>query len=319
MRWINWMALVVVIGIFGAGCGKKTSHPTTETEIPVVYTTFYPTKYFAERIGGKLIDVVCPVPADKDAISWMPQPKEIQAYQKADMIILNGAEFAKWVHRVSLPDRRVINTAATLKNEFITFQHSTVHSHGQSGEHAHEGLDGHTWVDPVNAKIQAESIRDALITFFPEHAETFGQGFATLANDLNSLDKRLKAYQADYKNQPLLASHPAYNYIARRYGWNVHNLDLDPEKMPSDEVIRQIKIILTTHPAKHLIWETNPTKAIADRMQKELGLASIQFSPCELLSDKELSAGKTYMTVMRENITNMGVIFGHAESSPRAM
>jgi zinc transport system substrate-binding protein len=295
--------------MLSVGCGQKEPETTARTGKPVVYTTFYPTQYFAERIGVDLIDVVCPVPEDEDAIFWMPDAKAIVAYQNADLVILNGAGFAKWVQKVSLPEARVVNTAMPFEEAFIHFEHGTVHSHGEGGEHAHEGLDGHTWIDPVNARIQANEIKNALSARFPEHEAAFEKGFAALAKDLNALDEKLKAYQAAYKNQPLLASHPAYNYIARRYGWNIKNLDLDPEAMPSDETFEGIKDILKRHPATHLIWETYPTQAIAYRIRDELGLISIEFSPCELLSEDAQNSGTDYMSVMRSNLDNISVVF----------
>ena len=311
MRLVNMavMTLFVVAMMLGAGCGKKVAPSVTPTGKPSVYTTFYPTQYFAERIGGDLIDVVCPVPADQDVIFWMPDAKAIVAYQKADLVIINGAEFCKWVQRVSLPASRVVNTARPFEADFITFGHAPVHSHGEGGKHAHEGLDGHTWVDPVNAKVQAAEISKALIKRFPEHKAAFEKGFALLAEDLEALDTKLKGYQAIYKNQPLLASHPAYNYIAKRYGWDLVSLDLFPEEMPSDEAMQGIKEVLKTHSAKYLIWETYPKKEIAARLQKELGLISIEFSPCELLSDAEIDAGTDYMTVMQRNLKNISVVF----------
>jgi zinc transport system substrate-binding protein len=308
--WVNLTVVgIFVVGMLSVGCGQKEPETTTRTGKPLVYTTFYPTQYFAERIGGDLIDVVCPVPEDEDAIFWMPDAKAIVAYQQADLILINGAEFCKWVQRVSLPASRVVNTARPFETDFITFGHAPVHSHGEGGKHAHEGLDGHTWMDPVNARRQAAEISKALIKRFPEHKTAFEEGFAALAKDLDALDEKLKAYQATYKNQPLLASHPAYNYIARRYGWNIVSLDLFPEEMPSDEAFQGIKEILKSHPAKYLIWEAYPTKAIADRIRSELGLISIEFSPCELLSEDAQNSGTDYMSVMRKNLDNISVVF----------
>ncbi len=103
----------------------------------------------------------------------------------------------------------------------------------------------------------------------------------------------------DREDQPLLASYPACNSIARRYGWNLESLNLDPEEMLSDKTIMGIKEMLKTHPAKYLIWEAYPAEAIAQRMKDELGLTSIEFSSCELLSDAEIDAGTDYMTVMQ--------------------
>ncbi len=300
------IALVII-----SGCGQQTTQKQviTGTVKPTVYTTFYPTRYFVERIAGNSVKAICPVPEDADAIFWMPGATIIQEYQKADLIVLNGAGFAKWIGKVSLPESRVVNSSKALSDRFIDFNDTVVHSHGKLGEHAHEGLDGHTWVDPVNARIQAKEIASALMKRFPQNRQLYEKGFSALAKDLDALDETLKEYQKAYRNQPILASHPAYNYIAKRYKWNIRNLDLDPNEMPSEQVMKKIAGILKEHPAKYLLWESAPTRAIAERFQNELGLKSIEFSPCELLSAEELDHGSDYISVMRGNLQTIAVVF----------
>ncbi|MHC4885507.1 MAG: metal ABC transporter solute-binding protein, Zn/Mn family [Planctomycetota bacterium] len=299
------IVLVVVVLVIVLGSRKEEGTTQKRHSKPVVFTTFYPTQYLAERIGGELIEVVCPVPEGEDPIFWMPDAGTIHRYQAADLIVLNGAGFAKWVEKVSLPQERVVDTSKSFTDEFITYEEASRHSHGKEGEHAHEGIDGHTWLDPDNARRQAAAIRNALMVRFPEHRSAFEAGFSTLAADLDSLDRQFKAFQAGGESPPLLASHPAYNYIAQRYGWNLRNLDLDPEAMPSDETINAIRETLKGHPAKVLLWEATPTPAIATRMKRELGLTSLTVSPCELAPD----ADEDYLTVMQANLRTLRPVF----------
>ena len=273
-----------------------------------VFTTFHPTQYFSERIGGDRIEAVCPVPEDEDAIFWLPGDKVIQAYQASALIIINGAEFEKWISKVSLPHSLMVNTARPFRNKFIHFEDVVTHSHGKKGEHAHEGVDGHTWLDPHLAKIQANEILKALVKTFPEGEADFKKGFGSLSADLDSLDATLKSLQPRLKELPLLASHPAYNYIARRYGWNLKNLDLDPEQMLSEDQMKGIAEIQERHRAKFILWESAPLAEIADRMKQDLGIESIEFSPCELLSEADRNAGTDYLSVMKQNLKNLEAI-----------
>ncbi|RLA05886.1 MAG: zinc ABC transporter substrate-binding protein, partial [Gammaproteobacteria bacterium] len=64
-------------------------------------TVNYPLAYFAERIGGEQVEVGFPVPADVDPAFWSPAADAVAAYQAADVIILNGATYAKWVPKVT--------------------------------------------------------------------------------------------------------------------------------------------------------------------------------------------------------------------------
>lgn len=275
----------------------------------VVYTTFYPTQYFTQRIGGDLVKVINPVPEDADPSLWQPTRRTLQAYQAADMIVANGAGFEKWMAEATLPEDKLVDTSIPLKKYLIVTQNAVTHSHGEGDAHSHAGINPHTWLDPIDAMIQAGAIKDALVQRFPNHKEQLQVRYKALVKDLDTLDKTLSAYQADYKNQPLFASHPSYDYLANRYRWNLVNLDLDPDSMPTDAQFAAIKAQQVDHPARYLLWESTPDAAIAQRLQQELGLRSVVFAPGETLSKQAQADGMDYLKVMRQNLDNIQVIF----------
>jgi len=288
-------------------CGDKESGPQPTTMPrgkPVIYTTFYPTTYFTERIVGDAAEVVCPLPEGEDPIFWDPDENAIRGYQEADLIIINGASFEKWVDKVSLPMARQVDTAQGFANRFVRFEESTTHSHGKTGEHSHEGIDGHTWLDPLLASAQAEAIRVALVRLLPDNEAELKARCDTLSSELATLDAAFRGLGDLPAGMSLYASHPAYNYLAKCYGWRVVNLDLDPEQMPSGEVFAAVKASLTEKPGRHLLWESEPLPAIAERFRTELGLESILFSPCE-----GPPQGGDYLSVMRANSERVAAAF----------
>jgi len=294
-------AAMLLAAVMMAGCSSGQSPPPTE--VPEVYTTFYPTTYFVKRIAGPMVKVVCPLPADEDPIFWMPDAEAIQAYQQADLVVVNGAYFEKWVAKVSLSPSKLVNTAAPLAGEFVRFKDAVTHKHGKSGQHSHEGVDGHTWLDPCNAKVQAAEIRTALVRLLGDRAAQLDANYALLAADLDTLDASLTELSRKLTGRNLLASHPAYNYIAERYGWNITNLDLDPQAVPSDEQIAEIRrrIEEVKPPAKIILWEQQPIEQAAERLKKELGLIGVEFSPCE----QAPAPPGDYLSVMRGNIERL--------------
>jgi zinc transport system substrate-binding protein len=298
--------------ILASGCeAKKSASTATKTkQTPVVYTTFYPVTYFTQRIGGDKVRVACPCPADADPATWMPDQSTLAAYQTADLIVVNGAAFEEWLEKATLPETRIVDTAKPFADEFIVFEDTITHTHGPEGEHAHEGIDGHTWLDPVNAKAQAGEIRNALVRRFPEFTEEFENGYAALARDLDALDARLKALAEKMGDQPLFASHAAYNYIGRRYGWRLENFHLDPQTMPDEDAFGAIKETLQRRPAKCMLWEAQPVAEIADRLRGELGLESIVFSPCESPAPEEFALNVDFLYMMNANLDRLQELFG---------
>jgi len=302
------LAGLLVIFLFPLACGDGTSLPTQSAGRPVVYTTFYPTTYFVERLAGDLVEVVCPVPADEDAIFWQPTSEIIQKYQAADLIVVNGAEFEKWVTKTSLPLARLVNTAKPFESELLRFKTGVTHSHGPAGKHEHKGIDGHTWLDPVNAKLQVGEIQTALKKLLSGDAEAIDSNGAALLADLDSLDAELRRMSELYQGELFLASHPAYNYLTRRYGWNLVNVTLDPETFPEAKIMAALAEAQQKTPARYVLWECEPTKEIRERFKQELHLTSVVFSPCELMAPEDLESGADYMTVMRKNLADLAAV-----------
>lgn len=282
-------ARIVPLGALGllpallAGCGERDAAAGSE-RTPVVYTTFYPTTWLAQRIAGDALEVVCPLPPGTDPIFWQPGREVLAAYQQADLIVVNGAEFEKWVAGASLPESRVVDTTRPLAGTFLTFE-TTTHSHGPTGEHTHEGIDGHTWVDPLNGKLQAREIAKACAARWPEHAAAFEQNRRALDADLDALHERLRALVPALERAALCASHPAYDYLAGRHGLALESFDFDPQAELGDAELARVAAHLATLPPgdgpKLLLWESQPLASSVERLRAQLGVESVLFSPCE--------------------------------------
>jgi zinc transport system substrate-binding protein len=268
-----------------------------------VYTVNYPLAYFAERIGGEHINVVFPAPPDVDPAFWRPDEATVRKYQQADLIILNGADYAKWTKKVSLPMLRTIDTSRSFKNKLLHIETTTTHSHGPGGDHSHGGSAFTTWLDFSQAAQQAEAIMKSLIRKAPEAKQTFADNFATLKTDLLQLDKQLIDITAHSDRQPLIASHPIYQYLARRYNLNLKMMMWEPDTDPGPAEWKELEAQRTNHPAQWMLWEGKPLTGSVNRL-KGMGVNSTIFSPCYSRPQKG-----DFLSVMRQNVKNMEKIF----------
>jgi zinc transport system substrate-binding protein len=268
-----------------------------------VYVVNYPLQYFAERIGGEHVNVSFPAPADVDPAYWMPDAKTISEYQQADLILLNGAGYARWVNKVTLPRFRLINTSAGFKDQYIETAEILTHSHGSEGEHAHESLAFTTWIDFSLAANQAKAILVALSRKRPGLKDVFQKNYQRLEQDLLKLDQDLKTLISKDPSRPLVVSHPVYGYFARRYGLNIKSVHWEPDAIPTNEHIMELKGILKEHPANWMIWEGEPIKESAQRLQA-VGIDSLVFDPCGNAPDQG-----DFLSVMRQNLKNLSSVF----------
>ena len=134
------------------------SSSASATDKLKVYTVNYPLAYFAQRIGADHVNVVFPLPADIDPAFWEPDAGDIAGFQQADLILLNGAGYANWLKRVSLPRRKQLNTSAGFLHNYISLAHTSTHQHGPAGEHSHAGTAFTTWMDFDQSIQQAGAI-----------------------------------------------------------------------------------------------------------------------------------------------------------------
>jgi len=274
-----------------------------ESEKLTIYVVNYPLQYFAERIAGEHAAVVFPAPADVDPAYWMPDPKKISDYQRADLILLNGANYAKWVNKVSLPRFRMVNTSAAFKDRYIEAAEILTHSHGGEGEHAHESLAFTTWVDFSLAAEQAKAIEKALSRKKPALKDTFQRNYEELERQLHKLDRDIKKVVSKDRSRPLVVSHPVYDYFARRYELNIKSVHWEPDEIPTTEQMLKLHSILKDHPAKWMIWEGESIKESVERL-KAIGMQSVVFDPCGNEPDQG-----DFMSVMRQNVENIKEAF----------
>lgn len=268
-----------------------------------VYTVNYPLSYFADRIGGEHVNVVFPAPPDIDPAFWTPDESTVRKYQQADLILLNGANYEKWTKKVSLPMLRTVDTSRSFKAKLIHIETSVTHSHGPAGDHSHGGTAFTTWLDFSQAALQAEAILKSFVSKAPEHRQTFVDNYAALEADLFQLDERLKAITVQKTMFPLVASHPIYQYLARRYHLNLKMMVWEPDADPGRTEWQKLKEQLKEVPALWMLWEGEPLPESADRL-KDMGIGSIVFAPC-------FSQPKQgdFLSVMRQNVQNMEKIF----------
>ena len=190
-----------------------------------------------------------------------------------------------------MPPSKLIDTSASFKDQYIPLSETVTHSHGPEGKHSHSGTAFTTWLDPVLAQEQAKAVRAALGKLLPDRSEVLDRNHAALAADLGSLDRQFQGYG----NEPLIASHPVYQYVARRYKWNLQALHWEPNELPPPAEWRNVEMLLKTHRAKVMVWEAPPGNETEQRLKK-LGIVPVAFYTCA-----NTPSQGDYIAVMRQN------------------
>ncbi len=311
---IPWQPVLYALlcALMGVSCSREPEpqappSPAQRPRTPLVATTFYPTADFAQRIGGAFVIVDTPAPPDADPATWQPTDEDIERFQEADLIIINGAGYEQWLTNIVLPQTRICDVSADLPDPLITFE-TTTHSHGPRGEHTHKGTDPHTWLDPINAMAQARAIAERLVALNPSREDAYRENLEALLEDLADIDALAGSLAPRLREAVILASHPAYNYFARRYDIPVHNLGLDPQTPLSADDLTQIEHALEDAPptaTRVMLWESPPLDETRALLEQRFDIRSVWFSPIETLSLGRQAAGQGFVSMMHENLSRL--------------
>jgi zinc transport system substrate-binding protein len=302
--------LLLALWTLVSGCGEvgapDAEAPIAQAAAPdsavlSVYTTNYPLAYFGEAIGGPHVEVFFPAPAGVDPAYWSPQPEVIAEYQQADLILLNGAGYEKWLERASLPTGKQVSTSASFENRYIPLEEGIVHTHGLEGEHSHKGWAFTTWLDPTLAIEQAKAVRDAVSEARPEAAAEFAVAFERLEADLSVLDARLGEIAAEIGARPILFSHPVYQYLDQRLGSNGRSVHWEPGEMPQEAMWQELSTLVQSHPAALMLWEGQPLEEVRSRLAG-MGIESVVYDPCGNRPEDG-----DFESVMQQNLENLQV------------
>ena len=282
MRFQSGLVVAIVFVLAGCGGGQvvdESAEAPDSVDKLVIYTVNYPLAYFAERIGNDLVEVHFPAPGDEDPAFWSPEADTIAAYQGADLILLSGAGYAKWVERATLPSPRLVDTGAAFANRLIEMETVTTHSHGPEGKHAHGGWAFTTWLDPMLAIQQAQAVAAAITVLRPEHEEEIQARMEELESALLNLDGRLSSVAKVIGDTPLVFSHPVYQYLIRRYELNGVEVHWEPDEAPDGHAWDDLEEQQESHPATWMFWEGEPLEETVTDLE-DLGIGSLLFDPC---------------------------------------
>jgi len=267
---------VVLIGsllLVTAGCepgGKEQTKTGDDSEQvrPVVIAVNYPLANVAHQLAGEWIDLQYPVPENVDPAYWRPNDAQVTAMQQANLLLLNGAGHEPWREQVVLSPLNQAITSRGFHDQWIQVEDAVTHQHGPEGKHSHSGIASTTWLDPILFREQIHVITQTLIKLLPDSREEILKREKELDAELDQLDQQWKAATKKLGDRPLIASHPVYQYLAKRYGWKVDSLHWEPEQKLSKKEWGQFDKLREKNQATLMIWEAEPlaeTKAELDK------------------------------------------------------
>ena len=163
--------------------------------------------------------------------------------------------------------------------------------------------DPHVWQDPNLAKIEAEAIEKGFEKADGQHKEYYQQNLKVLEEKLSALDMEFKQGLTGCKLKDFITSHAAFGYMAARYGVNqVAISGVSPDQEPTPQKLIEISALVKKENIKIIFFESLVSPKLSNTIASETGARAMVLDPIEGISDDDIKAGHTYLTVMTDNL-----------------
>jgi zinc transport system substrate-binding protein len=234
VRFVCAFLLSAFILTVTSSFAETSSQPSHSVVISVA-----PHRFFVQKIAGDTIKMILFVPANASSHAFEPTPKQMLTASQADMWFGIGEPFESRALVAMQQSKSKIQFVDLRKNlALITTEEGGMHSHHHCC-HA-DSADLHIWLSARLAKIQAQTIAEALIAAYPENTELYTKNLKNFQKKLDDLDQEITQILAPLKNRVMMVSHPAYGYFARDY----HIKQLSIEFEGKEPAPRQLTTIL---------------------------------------------------------------------------
>jgi len=277
-----------------AGCASEPKNISDEGKIRVV-TSFYPLYEIAKQVGGDLVTVTNLVPAGGEPHDYEPSPHDIIALHEAKLVIINGGGLEIWTDKI-IPDLE--KSGVQVLNESSSFQLL------DGGEES--PTDPHIWLDPIQYLAEVNAVAEKLSIIDPTHRSNFEDHAKTFAQHLTTLDQQYIDGLKSCKFQSFVTNHAAFAYLAKRYHLEMIAIaGLSPDAEPSAKTMAELTNTIRKLSIKTILVETLVSSKIAEVLAQEVGATTLVMNPLEGLTNEDIGAGKSYITVMKENLENL--------------
>jgi zinc transport system substrate-binding protein len=103
-----------------------------------------------------------------------------------------------------------------------------------------------------------------------------------------------------------VTTHAAFAYLTRRYGLTQIPIQgLEPEAEPSPAELAALVKQVKERKVRYVFFETLVSSKLAETLAREVGAKTLVLNPVEGLTREEQAAGKTYVSLMEDNLRNL--------------
>lgn len=297
-RRLYGLVAVLPVAVWACGGGAGEAGPAAAGGDRVtVLASFYPLSEAAARVGGDVASVENLTPSGSEPHDLELTPPQVEALEAADVVLTVGRGFQPGVEEVA--EGRSGETVEVLSAlDLEPGRASTDDRDDQGG-----GLDPHVWLDPTKMGEIVDAVAVALTEARPDDAEAFEANASAYKVQLGALDASYEAALASCERDVMVVAHDAFGWLARRYGLTQEAIaGISPEQEPDPQRLAELVAYVEDEGVTTVFTESLVSPAVAETLAREARVTTEVLNPLEGLTDEQLAAGESYLTIMEANL-----------------
>lgn len=205
---MQWTGLKVVL--YALFFTVLTSVNTAAAEKFKVITTFTVIADMAKNVAGDAAEITSITKPGAEIHEYQPTPGDIKRAQGAQLILANGMNLELWFQRFYQHLNNVPEVIVTTGIKPMGISEGPYN--GKPNPHA--------WMSPDNALIYVDNIRDALVKYDPENAQTYKRNAQVYKDKITATLDPLRKQVAEITQDKrwIVTSEGAFSYLARDLG-----------------------------------------------------------------------------------------------------
>ena len=275
--------LLVLVLANTLSCQTSSSSPTKS--IVVTYSILG--SIVKELVGDKAT-VTVSVPNGLDPHEWEPSAKDIEAINKAALVIENGLGLEGGMEK-TLQAARDSGVKFFTASDYITVRHVGPGEGIPSADpdQVVGAPDPHLWMDPIAMKGVVNGLASVLMKDL--NLDVSSQA-ADLENQLDSLNAEVANTVAaiPLENRKLVTGHESMGYFAQRYGFKLVGViipSLSTQADVSAANLAALKKAIEDNQVKAIFTEFGTSPAVAKAIGDETGVKVVELTTHALPSD----------------------------------
>ena len=287
------LSVTFAFALFIPSCQPSVGPTAGKKSIVVTYSVL---GAVVKELVGDRANVIVSIPNGLDPHEWEPSAKDIEAINKADLVIQNGLGLEGGMEK-TLEQAKSRGTRFFTASDYIAIRRV-----GQ-GEGVPTGApdqtvgapDPHLWMDPMAIKSVANAISAQLLKDFSLDVSSKAHDLTAKLDNLNK-DIMEMVVAVSPENRKLVTGHESLGYFADRYDFKLIGAiipSLTTEAGVSAADLAGLKKLILDNRVKAIFTELGTPSAVASAIGDETGVKVVE------LSTHLLPPDGSYVTFMR--------------------